>query len=316
MIQVQGITKVFPGNTALDDLSFTVERGEVLGLLGPNGAGKTTCMRILTGFLSPSSGTILVDGRDVQHRWREVRKDLGYLPEGAPLYHEMRVTEYLDFRARLRGLRRRKPRQHEIARVTERCALEEARGRIIGHLSRGYRQRVGLADALLGDPSLLILDEPTAGLDPNQNREIRHLITSLHETHTIVLSTHILSEVEATCSRAVIIHRGRLVAQGTLAALGQAVEHHSLMVKVRGQEAEVRRVLGDIQGVTIAHAEQHEQVVRCHLRGEIGPEARERIVRILLEAGLPLQELREERPRLEEIFAKLTDANDSPPPLN
>ncbi len=204
MIKVSNLTKQFAGRTAVDDVSFEVKRGEIIGFLGPNGAGKTTTMRMLTGFLHPTRGAVEIAGCDVFEDPIEARRHIGYMPESCPLYHEMRVDEYLTFRAQIKGVARKAIRSRRDI-VKEQCGLTDVGRRIIGQLSKGYRQRVGLADSLLHDPDLLILDEPTAGLDPNQIREVRELIRQLAERHTLLLSTHILPEVEMTCRRILII---------------------------------------------------------------------------------------------------------------
>jgi ABC-2 type transport system ATP-binding protein len=201
MLEVSGITKVYGGRHAVDDLTFSVERGEILGFLGPNGAGKTTTMRIITGFVPPTSGTAKVAGFDVQDQPIEVKKRIGYMPEHPPLYNEMLVRSYLRFVATIRGVPRRQIGTRVEAAI-ERCGLSEVAGRLIGNLSKGFQQRVGLAQAILHDPDVLILDEPTVGLDPSQIRDIRQLIKSFAGEHTVILSTHILAEVTMTCSRA------------------------------------------------------------------------------------------------------------------
>src|SRR5271156_2158917 len=214
MIEVSNLTKRYAGRTAVSDISFSVARGEIVGLLGPNGAGKSTTMRILSCFMPATSGAARVAGFDVFHQSEEVRRRIAFMPENNPLYPEMRVREYLKFRARLKGLGWRRSRER-VATVMEQCGLTDVSRRIIGQLSKGYRQRVGLADALVHEPDLLILDEPTIGLDPNQIRSVRELIKNLGRHHTILLSTHILPEVEATCSRVIIIKRGRIEAPDT-----------------------------------------------------------------------------------------------------
>ena len=226
MIHVSNLTKYYGDYPAVRDVSFDVPRGLVVGFLGPNGAGKTTTMRILAGYLTATSGRATIDGLDVFWNPLEVRQRIGYLPENCPLYPDMRVTEYLTFRGGIKGLHGRDCRRR-VDYVLGRCWLTDVRSQLVGTLSRGYRQRVGLADALLHNPPVLILDEPTAGLDPGQIRETRNLIRELGREHTILLSTHILPEVEMTCSRAIIIHRGRIAAAGTLAELrtpGQSLE--------------------------------------------------------------------------------------------
>ena len=214
MIEVEGLTKDYGTVVAVRDVTFSVGRGEVVGFLGPNGAGKSTTLRILAGFLGATSGKVRIAGHDIAQDSLSARQSLGYMPEAAPLYPELRVREYLEFRARLKRVARAK-RSSSVGRAIERARLSDVADTTIGHLSKGYRQRVGLADALVADPPLLILDEPTAGLDPNQVREVRSLIKELADDHTVLLSTHILSEVEATCQRALVIDKGRLVAQGT-----------------------------------------------------------------------------------------------------
>src|SRR5438067_5144544 len=234
MIDVRNLTKYYGEYPAVLDVSFAVEKGQVVGFLGPNGAGKSTTMRVLAGFLTATSGTATIDGKDVFWDPIEARRRIGYMPENCPLYSDMRVDEYLWFRGGLKGLAR-KPRQQRIGYVLERCWVKDVRRQVIGTLSKGYRQRVGLADALLADPPVLILDEPTAGLDPTQIRESRRLIRELGQEHTILLSTHILPEVEMTCDRVIIIHRGRVAASGSLRELARnAGERTTLLADFDG----------------------------------------------------------------------------------
>src|SRR5271163_1670336 len=211
MIEVSNLTKRYGGRTAVNDISFTVARGEIVGLLGPNGAGKSTTMRVLSGFMPATSGTVRVAGFDVFHESNEARRRIGYMPENNPLYPEMRVREYLKFRARLKGLRGSRMRER-VDVVTEQCGLAQMGKKIIGHLSKGYRQRVGLADALVHEPELIILDEPTIGLDPNQIRSVRQIIKQLGGRQTVLISSHILPEVEMTCNRVLIMREGRILA--------------------------------------------------------------------------------------------------------
>src|ERR1700757_2572832 len=213
-IEVANLTKRYAGHTAVSDISFTVKRGEIVGLLGPNGAGKSTTMRILSCYLPATSGTVRVAGLDVFRNSIEVRRRIGYMPENNPLHSDMRVREYLKFRARLKGLTNQASRDR-VDVVMEQCGLTEVARRIIGQLSKGYRQRVGLADALVHEPELIILDEPTIGLDPNQMRSVRQLIKNLARNHTVLISTHILPEVEMTCSRVLILHQGKILAADT-----------------------------------------------------------------------------------------------------
>src|ERR1700687_5607518 len=248
IIKVENLSKRYAGVTALSNVSFEVKRGEIVGFLGPNGAGKSTTMRSLTGFIPASAGRAEVAGFDVFEHSIEVRRHIGYMPENNPLYTDMRVNEYLGFRARLKAV----PRQKRKARITEAmelCGIEDVRHRVIGLLSKGYRQRVGLADALLAEPDLLILDEPTIGLDPVQIRQVRQLIKDLGKEHTILLSTHILPEVEMTCNRVIIIHHGRILASDTPDSLMKTLNAGGLIqVEVRGPGTDVQSKLQNVEG--------------------------------------------------------------------
>jgi ABC-2 type transport system ATP-binding protein len=246
MIQVDNLTKYFGPVLAVDHISFHVGKGEIVGLLGPNGAGKTTTMRILTSFLPATSGVAKVAGYDVMNESLEVRKNIGYLPESVPLYPEMRVEEYLTYRAKLKAVNR-KQRTRRIEECLDRCRLREVRRRLIGTLSKGYKQRVGLADALVHDPALLILDEPTSGLDPIQINETLNTIRELREKHTIILSTHILPEVERICERVVIINSGRLGLDKRLKDLGKDTAR--IVVEARGPADKIEEVLKTTDGV-------------------------------------------------------------------
>src|SRR6266446_464214 len=248
MISVKDLSKRYARNTAVDHISFEVEKGQIVGFLGPNGAGKTTTMRMLTCFLPPSSGTAAFAGFDVVEAPLEVKKRIGYLPEAPPLYHEMRTAEYLTFVGRLKGLSGAELRQRVDA-VCDRCAVGDVKNKLLGKLSKGYRQRVGLAQALIHDPEVLILDEPTAGLDPKQIIETRDLIRSLAGDHTIILSTHILPEVAQTCQRVVIINKGRVVAVDTPENLTHQLKGAaSLYVQVDG-DASAADVLSGLPGI-------------------------------------------------------------------
>src|SRR5271169_5154683 len=229
MIEVSNLTKRYASCTAVSDISFSVARGEIVGLLGPNGAGKSTTMRILSCFMPATSGTARVAGFDVFHQSDEVRRRIGFMPENNPLHPEMRVREYLKFRARLKGLGWKKSRER-VATVMEQCGLTDVQRRIIGQLSKGYRQRVGLADALVHEPELIILDEPTIGLDPNQIRSVRQLIKGLASAHTVLISTHILPEAEVTCNRMVIMYEGKILAAGTPENLERLMSHNSQVI--------------------------------------------------------------------------------------
>ena len=309
MIKVQQLTKRFAGCVAVDGVSFEVARGEIVGFLGPNGAGKTTTMRILAGYLPATGGSASIAGYDVFHDSIEVRRRIGYLPENVPLYPEMRVDEYLHFRARLKGVHGRN-RRKRVDEVKGMCGLGEVGRRIIGQLSKGYRQRVGLAESLVHDPELLILDEPTIGLDPNQIRQVRELIKDLSQRHTVLLSTHILPEVEMTCRRVVIIHRGKVVASDTPENLKRLREGGSdVVAEIRGPAEDVRAKLAAVPGVTggtvTDAAGWCRAVVACEQEAALRPLLFDAVAR----AGWGLRELRAERKSLEDIFVSLTHAD-------
>ena len=314
MIRVEGLSKTYgrAGDgrpPALDGASFEVGRGEIVGLLGPNGAGKTTMMRILTCFLAPTRGTATLAGASIALDPRGVRRAVGYLPEAVPLPPEMRVSEYLDFRAALKGLARAR-RLAAVTEAVEMVGLGERRRQIIGTLSRGYRQRVGLADALLGRPPILILDEPTVGLDPNQIRETRALIRELGRERTVLLSTHILSEVEALATRVIILHRGRVVtAEGREALQARVAGARRVIVEVRAADLErAEEVLRAVAGVAAVARTDDTHLALTLAAEAAGDEgaAREAVFRAAAAADLPLRELRIEAASLEEIFARAT----------
>ncbi|MBW2262362.1 MAG: ATP-binding cassette domain-containing protein [Deltaproteobacteria bacterium] len=311
MIQVQHITKAFAGHTAVSDVSFDVEAGEILGFLGPNGAGKTTTMRVVTGFLPPTHGTVVVGGYDVVTAPLAVKSLIGYLPEHVPLHPEMRVSEYLSFRAALKGVARAKVGR-AVERAIEECIIGDVRGRVIGQLSKGYRQRVGLADALVSDPPILILDEPTIGLDPTQIREVRKLIKELGRKRTVVLSSHILPEVEAVCDRVVIISRGRLVGEGTPEELKRQLEG-----KV-GAQAEVRAADFDpaafesvAGGCSVESEALEDDVHRVVITaGEEAGAVEEEVFLVCVERGWVLRELKKTHVSLEDIFVEIVARED------
>lgn len=305
-IEVDGITKYFGEQAAVNSVSFRVPYGQVLGFLGPNGAGKTTTMRIITGFISPDAGSVRVGGYSPQRQPDQVRRLIGYLPENNPLYLDMPVMEFLEFTARLHGIRGPAIRKR-ISEIIDVCGLDVEKHKRIGELSRGYRQRVGLAQALLHDPPILILDEPTSGLDPNQTAEVRSLIRQLGKEKTIILSTHILPEVEATCDRILIIHRGRIVADGTPAQLKEAgsVEAY-LRVQLEGfnSEEEVFTALARLKGVRSVEKGEDRNVFV--LRGSASVEVRRELFRLCVERGWVILELRAHTRTLEEVFRQLT----------
>jgi ABC-2 type transport system ATP-binding protein len=308
MIKVSHLTKTFPGRTAVDDVSFEVRRGEIVGFLGPNGAGKTTTLRVLTGYFPATRGTVQVADRDVFTQSLEVRRRVGYLPEHCPLYPELRVDEYLHFRARLKGVARR-PARARVEEVKEMCGLSDVGHRIIGQLSKGYRQRVGLADALVHEPELLILDEPTIGLDPAQIRQVRELIRQLANRHTILLSTHILPEVEMICQRVLIINQGRIVASDTPANLHAMMQGRAtVMVELKGLEADIRRCLEQLPGVrAVYHEEPRDGWHVFRLECDADRDVRAELVAATARAGWPLREIRLERRTLEDVFISLTE---------
>jgi ABC-2 type transport system ATP-binding protein len=315
MIEVRSLHKWYGDFHAVDDLSFEVPRGEVVGFLGPNGAGKSTTLRILAGFLGASSGDVRVDGLSVVDEPIEARARIGYMPESCPLYVEMRVVEYLRFRAELKGVPSPK-RRSAVDRAMSDAGLGGHEATIIGQLSKGYRQRVGIADALVASPPLLLLDEPTAGLDPNQIREVRDLVKRLSESHTILVSTHILSEVEATCTRAVVIARGKLVASGTIEELRALRRADALRLRLRASGDDAKRAVAGVDGVRRVLAEDHAVAGQQRLRVELEDPAEadatiEAVVRALsaLEVGVlevvPLGSL-------EDVFSKLTETEPRP----
>ena len=309
MIAVSELTKVYGQTLAVDRVSFQVEKGQIVGFLGPNGAGKSTTLKMLTCYLPPTSGGASVNGFDIFHQSEQVRENLGYLPENVPLYTEMKVEEYLDFRGRLRKMDRA-ARKKRIDYVCDRCWLTTVRRRLIGHLSKGFRQRVGLADALLHDPPVLIFDEPTVGLDPTQIRETRKLIRELAGKHTVMLSTHILPEVEAVCDRAIVIAGGRIVAQGTPDELRTSRRMTArVLVECRGPAKDVENALNRVSGVgdvQMIEGESNGQYITAALRQKEGYDVREEVARTVIQNGWPLREIRLESATLEEFFVQVT----------
>lgn len=312
MIEVEHLTKDYGTVVAVRDVSFSVGKGEVVGFLGPNGAGKSTTLRILVGFLGATSGRVTIAGHDIVDSSLEARRAIGYMPEAAPLYPEMRVSEYLRFRAAAKRVARGE-RKRAVERAMEQSAVTEMSETLIGHLSKGYRQRVGLADALVANPPLLILDEPTAGLDPNQIREVRQLIRGLGESHTILLSTHILPEVEATCDRALVIDRGRLIAEGTIDELRAKSHARSVRLIVRGDDGQSKKALTALAGVR--RVKRRESPTRDRelstllltLDEGVDPgDVIERAVATLVAAGTQVREASPVRATLEDVFAQLT----------
>ncbi|MBN1587603.1 MAG: ATP-binding cassette domain-containing protein [Candidatus Omnitrophica bacterium] len=307
MIHVSNLVKAFPRVTAVDSLSFDVSSQEVVGFLGPNGAGKTTTMRILTGYLPASAGEATICGHDVIKNSLEVRRHIGYLPESVPLYTDMRVREYLRYRAALKGVPRSKLRE-QLSSVSERCSLTEVYNRVIGQLSRGYRQRVGLADALLGSPEVLILDEPTVGLDPNQIRQVRSLIAELATEHTVLLSSHILPEVEAVCQRVLILNRGRLVAQGTPQELRERFKQAApVRVEVRvADPVKAAEEMEAVPGVGAVTIESRGEYSVFRVFSESGEDVRGALFKLIVQRSWDLRDLHADQASLEEIFVEIT----------
>jgi ABC-2 type transport system ATP-binding protein len=318
MITVKELTKRYARNTAVDNISFEVRKGQIVGFLGPNGAGKTTTMRVLTCFLPPTSGSAAVAGFDVLEQPLEVKRRIGYLPESPPLYPEMATTEYLTFVGQLKGLSGADLRKRVDA-VCDRCAIADVKTKLLGRLSKGYRQRVGLAQAIIHNPAVLILDEPTAGLDPKQINETRELIRKLGGDHTIILSTHILSEVEQTCEQVIIINKGKLVATDSVHNLqNRARGAESVLVEVAGRNgavdsATVQQRLAQISGVTgVLLKEKRDRRAIFEVETRKGGFVRGDLARAVVESGWDLNELRPAARSLEEVFLQLVGDESQP----
>ncbi len=307
MITVEGLSKSYRGTSfAVRDVSFRVDRGEIVGFLGPNGAGKTTTLRVVAGFLGMTAGKVTLAGHDIVGEPTKARAAVGYMPETVPLYPEMRVREYLSFRSELKGVPRDKRASYlELAMAQAR--VESVADKLIGHLSKGFRQRVGLADALVARPPILVLDEPTAGLDPNQIREVRSLVCELGREHAVLLSTHILPEVEATCDRALVISKGKLVAEGTIDDLRKRRRSRGVHVSVSGK-GDVKKTLTENPAIeNIADDGDGKYTVTWLAEVEDIEAAAERVAQALVAAGFGLRELSPVKPSLEQVFAELTE---------
>lgn len=305
MIALENVSKSFGPTVAVDDASFTVDRGEIVGFLGPNGAGKSTTMRLITNYLEPDAGAVLIDGTDVREDPVGARRRIGYLPENNPLYPDMLASEYLRFVGELRGLGRNGA-SGALDEAVQATGIAEVFYRPIGDLSKGYRQRLGLAAAVLHRPDYLILDEPTEGLDPNQRQEIRRLITEIGREHTVLLSTHVLPEVQETCRRIIVIHRGKIVADGsTQDLLVRAQGRRTILVELEGEGVEAG--LADLPGVEeVVDAERRGARARLTLAVASDPDPRPAIFRLAVERGWVLWELHEEAGSLEDLFSQLT----------
>ena len=300
MVEVKDLTKYYGSVLAVDNVSFKVEKGEVIGFLGPNGAGKTTTLRIITGFIPQTSGEVYVNGVPVSEENTETKEYIGYLPENNPLYEHLLAKEYLGFIADVRGI---KNKEERIGYVSEKCGITDVLNRFIGELSKGYRQRVGLAAALLHDPEILILDEPTSGLDPNQVAEIRNLIKELEKDKTVIISTHILQEVEALSTRVIIIHKGRIVADDKIENLSSLVEGKDLLtLKIKKDGKDPLKILSHLGNVGTIKEDAQEMEVSIESEGDI----REEVFKQCANNGIILLEMSRRRRSLEEIFRELT----------
>lgn len=307
MVEIKNLTKYYGAHPAVQDISFTVGDHEVLGFLGPNGAGKSTTMNMITGCLPSTSGTVLVDGYDIAKEPMEVKRRIGYLPELPPVYGDMRVRDYLQFAAGLKGIHRSK-RKSEVDNALERLRLADVQKRLIGNLSKGYRQRVGFAQALLGSPKFLILDEPTVGLDPTQVMEVRNLITDLAKEHTIIFSTHILAEVSAVCQRVVIINKGQIRAVDTIENLAAAAEGDpTIHMKVEGDVEKVSAIINSTEGVRkLREVEYISAGLNRYSVVIAGDPVRKALMTKLIAADCMVLEISSEKTSLEQVFVKLT----------
>ena len=308
MIKVENISKRYGNHYAVSDLSCEFEKGKVYGFLGPNGAGKTTTMNIMTGYIAASSGTVEIDGHDILKDGEEAKKCIGYLPEIPPLYQDMTVKEYLDFVVELKGVAK-KARAAQVKEVMEKTFISDMQGRLIKNLSKGYKQRVGLAQAMLGNPDIIILDEPTVGLDPKQIIEIRELIRELKENHTVILSSHILSEVAEVCDKLMIIAKGHLIAEGTaeelLSSLG---DNNTVEITVKGRKEDVESAVSGIEGVINTVTEQlNDCLTKCVLSFDKNVEIRDELCIRLAQKKLAIYSMSSDTKTLEEIFIELTD---------
>lgn len=312
MIQAEHLVKRYGTNYALNDISFTIGEGEVVGLLGPNGAGKSTAMNILTGYLAPTSGRVLVGGLDISEHPAEVKRMIGFLPEQPPVYPDMTVGEYLDFVYDLKGCTLpREPHLSEILAVTR---TADVKGRLIGNLSKGYRQRVGIAEALVGDPKVIIFDEPTVGLDPKQILEVRNLIRTLGKKHTVILSTHILAEAQAVCERMIVVNRGKIVADAKTDEMVRTIEGgYRLEVKILGPEREVAAALAKISGVGNVEStgERDAGAYRYLIDTRAGADIRREVFRLCCEKNYPIFGMSAAGTDLESVFIRLVDGADA-----
>ena len=308
MIEVKNLVKKFGDNKALNGINFSVQKGEILGFLGPNGAGKTTALKIITSFWAQDEGEVRVEDQDVRHNSLEIRKKIGYLPETVPLYEDMNVYEYLKFVAGARGVEKDKINDR-IKEVSDSCGLHGVLKKPIEELSKGYRQRLGLAQAIIHDPEVLILDEPTTGLDPNQIVEIRDLIKKIGKEKTVIFSTHVLGEVSATCDRVVIINDGEIVGEGTPEDLAEkAGRKEKIYIKIKGYKEDVFQALQEIPGVAQVEVkdQEEERIFGYEIEPDAGEDLREKLFRTISHKGWVIMELNRETYNLEDVFRQLT----------
>ena len=306
MIKVSNLSKKYVGKPAVDNISFNVESGEIVGFLGPNGAGKTTTIRMLTGYIPPTSGTALIGGHDIFQDSIIAKQKIGYMPENVPLYDDMRVKEYLFFRAELKGLRGQDVRKY-MNEALELCSIKDIKGQMISSLSKGFRQRVGLADALINKPPLLILDEPTNGLDPSQIRSFRELIKELAENHTILISTHILSEVELTCDRVLIINKGKMIGNNTPLELSDKIKSSTTInLELKSQDHDIRETISNISGIKKVTLEKEEDGWRfIRIRVDYGNDLREEIMNLGNKRDWLIREIHYQRSNLEDAYIEM-----------
>ena len=317
MIEVRNLTKHYGDKIAVNDISFTVEDGEILGFLGPNGAGKSTTMNMLTGYISSTSGTALINGIDILDDPIKAKANIGYLPEIPPLYIDMTVKSYLNFIFDLKKCKL--PRKAHLSDICELCKVTDVKDRIIKHLSKGYKQRVGLAQALIGNPPVLVLDEPTVGLDPKQIIEIRNLIKKLGRTHTVILSSHILSEIQAVCDRVIIIDKGEIAADDTADNLSKKISaDHRLIVRIEGKKDEILYELRKIPGIKYVRADMEREpgVYEYEMEAEEGTDLRREVNKVVQEHGWAILLMKSSELTLEDIFLKITMGEGIEPHLN
>ena len=311
MIKVSNLSKKYVGKPAVDNISFNVESGEIVGFLGPNGAGKTTTIRMLTGYIPPTSGTALIGGYDIFLNSLIAKQKIGYMPENVPLYDDMRVREYLLFRAELKGLRGQDVRKH-MNEALELCSIKDIKSQMISSLSKGFRQRVGLADALINKPPLLILDEPTNGLDPSQIRSFRELIKELAENHTILISTHILSEVELTCDRVLIINKGKMIGNNTPLELSEKIKSSTtISIELKSQDHDIRDTISSISGIKKVTLEKEEDDWKFfRIRVDYGNDLREEIMNLGNKRNWLIREIHYQRSNLEDAYIEMIQNKD------